>query len=400
MATPPVPAIAALAANGVASPVDREPLTLAVASGVDARLVIDGATANLTRPDADDRAIPLSERPDAHHLRGLRSVTVTVGAAGGAAASRWLRDLAATGTVLVADDAAVREAGTRDDGDDDGWDTGVLAVARGPLPVPDDVIGWERRSVRQRRAALVAGRNEQGTGWPSATAVLCTRRPERLTRAVEQIAAQRYDPLQVVVVCHGAGFDEALLAAATERVSRPLTVVHVDAAVPFGAALQRGCERAEGRLVTKVDDDDEYGPWHVHDLVLAHGYSGATVVGKFPSAVYLEELDQTVWRDDHPPERFDARVAGGTLLLARDDLVAAGGWPSVARGVDTRLLEAIAAAGGTVYRTHPLGYLLTRHSDRHTWQVDDGAFLRTSSRQWLGRYEGTLERGAGERGAS
>ena len=373
MATPPAPP---LAATDIPGPVGREPLMLAVAGGVDARLVLDGATAILARPGEDDRAVPLSERPGAHTLRGLRSVTVAAGAVGSQSASRWLRDLAATGTVLVAED----EGG--------GWDAGVLAVARESLPAPDDVIGWERRSVRQRRAALVATRDEEGTGWPGATAVLCTRRPERLVRAVEQISAQRYDPLQVVVVCHGAGFDDALLSAATEQVARPLTVISVDAAVPFGTALQRGCERAAGRLVTKVDDDDEYGPWHVHDLVLAHGYSGATVVGKFPSAVYLEELDQTVWRDDHPPERFDARVAGGTLLLSRDDLVAAGGWPSVAHGVDTRLIEAVAAAGGTVYRTHPLGYLLTRHSDRHTWQVDDGAFLRTSSRQWLGRLRG------------
>ena len=37
---------------------------------------------------------------------------------------------------------------------------------------------------------------------------------------------------------------------------------------------------AQGTLLTKVDDDDLYGPEHVWDLVLARCYSGAAVVGK------------------------------------------------------------------------------------------------------------------------
>ena len=38
--------------------------------------------------------------------------------------------------------------------------------------------------------------------------------------------------------------------------------------------------------------------------------------------------------------------------------------------VDAQLLAAVRAAGGAIYRTHGLGYLLRRNATGHTWQVD------------------------------
>ena len=47
-----------------------------------------------------------------------------------------------------------------------------------------------------------------------------------------------------------------------------------------------------------------------------------------------------------------------------------GGFRSVRKYVDAQLLSAVRAAGGAIYRTHGLGYLLRRTPSGHTWQVD------------------------------
>jgi hypothetical protein len=140
---------------------------------------------------------------------------------------------------------------------------------------------------------------------------------------------------------------------------------------------------ATGQLVTKVDDDDHYGPEHIWDLVLARHYTAATVVGKGSEFVYLEPKNLTV-RRRMGAEFFTDTVAGGTIALSRDDLAAAGGWPPVPRSVDRALLDRVIDGGGTVYRTHPIGFVYTRHGDGHTWETDLAYFLRDPLRKWRG----------------
>ena len=92
--------------------------------------------------------------------------------------------------------------------------------------------------------------------------------------------------VQVVIGLHGVDVDDGRITDFIERAGlgasgRPTVVVHrIDHDVPFGRAMQETCDRADGLLITKVDDDDYYAPEHVWDLVLARMYSGAQLVGK------------------------------------------------------------------------------------------------------------------------
>ena len=97
-----------------------------------------------------------------------------------------------------------------------------------------------------------------------------------------------------------------------------------------------------------MDDDDLYGPDHVWDLVLAHEYSGAHLVGKGIENVYLREVDRTVKRQSGQAETYTNDLAGGTLLVARHDLARFGGWPRVPRAEDNLLIQAILDAGGRI----------------------------------------------------
>lgn len=255
---------------------------------------------------------------------------------------------------------------------------GLLAS---PLPARDaDPLDWEVRSVQQRRLAL----RHHGAGLgrigrpPAVSAVLVTKRPQLAAGAVAALAAQTYPDLEIVLGVHGGSPPPDLPAG-----DRPLQVVPVPAAQNLGEALAVASARASGTLITKVDDDDRYGPEHIWDLVLAWRYAGATVVGRGAEFVYLEPKGITVRRRMAAETDTDT-VAGGTLTLPRDALAGTGGWPAVPRSVDRALLDQVLAAGGTVYRTHPIGFIYTRHGDGHTWDPGLEYFLRDPVRTWRG----------------
>lgn len=223
---------------------------------------------------------------------------------------------------------------------------------------------------------------------PSVSVVLATRRPEKLASALAQLARQSWEALEVVVVLHG--FDAGLpqVRRAVEAYPGELQVRSVPADMIFGEVLNAGVRAASGDLVCKMDDDDWYGPHHVRDLVHAKDFSGATLVGAQVEFVYLESLDITTRR---PPlgEQYSDHVAGGTMMLGRDELRALGGWRPVHRAVDRCLLQAVKAAGGLIYRSHGQNYMMHRHSGAdshggHTWNPEDSIFLQSVAEQWDG----------------
>jgi hypothetical protein len=261
-------------------------------------------------------------------------------------------------------------------------------------PKDTDPIARELASVRQRRAAM----RRHATAFalpratkdtfptlttpPAVTALLMTRRPDRLATVLADLEAQTYPEIEIVVGLHGVDLTETLRRQLDAH-ARPTRLVTVHKGVGFGEALGEATRHASGSLLTKVDDDDLYGPEHIWDLVLARHYSGAEVVGKGAEFVYLEPRDQTV-RRRMGNEFYTDVVAGGTMLLAKGDLEAVGGWRPVTRSVDRALLDRVLADGGLVYRTHGFGFIYTRHGDGHTWDPGLDYFARDPVRTWNG----------------
>lgn len=251
----------------------------------------------------------------------------------------------------------------------------------------DDADERESRSIRTRRIALrehsFRSRARQlgeaalddPPEVPSVSILLATKRPHLLGWAVENVARQDYPRLQLVLSLHGDGFEAAAVDGLVGRLSIPSRVVRVGGSKPLGSVLNAAVKEANGTLLTKMDDDDLYGRDHIWDLVLAHEYSDAPLVGKALETVYFADRDQTVRRLRGQGEMYNRHVAGGTLLISRHDLDRVGGWQRVPSGVDVALAAGVLRAGGSVYRTHGAGYVMVRHGDAHTWNADDSEFL-------------------------
>ena len=241
-------------------------------------------------------------------------------------------------------------------------------------------IGMRRAALRAhslgaRARQLCAAARVDPPELPLVSVLLATRRPGRLAAAMANVARQRYPRLELVLALHGPGFEEAAVARACAGFANPPTVLRVGAERPLGAVLAAATEAAAGPLLAKMDDDDVYGAEHLWDLVLAHEYSGAALVGKFPATVYLARPDRTVRRRRVRTECWSRSITGGAMLVGRAGLERAGGWRPVRRHVDAALVDDVARAGGGVYRTHDAGYILVRHGGGHTWEADDAEFL-------------------------
>lgn len=272
----------------------------------------------------------------------------------------------------------------------------ALALAWAQAPGPDaDLLTRTVASVDQRRAAhryastdaaleRAVGQRRARPAAPAVSILLSTVRPELLTPMLDRIAAFDYPSLQVVIGLHRDDADaEPVRREAVER-GLDAVVMAIPSSVSFGDALGRLSARADGDLLTKMDDDDYYGPDHVWDLVLAHRHSGAALVGKVAEYVHLEPLAITVRREGMAHETYSPAIAGGTMLIARGDLDTVGGWRPVPRSVDLGLIARVRREGGVVYRTHGLGYLYVRKGEGHTWDPGLGYFLKRNGEQWSG----------------
>ncbi|MFD0887127.1 glycosyltransferase, partial [Streptosporangium algeriense] len=265
-----------------------------------------------------------------------------------------------------------------------------------------DALDREQYSVRLRRCALdlhgvegrwralATARGLRAPGPRTVSVLLCTRRPDMVGFALRQAGRQRGPEVEVVLTLHGFQADHPDVAAAVSAHKGTITVVEADARMVFGEALNQAAERASGAWLTKMDDDDWYGPGHLSDLLLAQRYSGADLVGSAPEFVHLERIGVTV-RRDMATELYTGIVAGGTMLLSRAAFDDVGGFRPIPRTVDGQLLQSVTAAGGRVYRTHGLNYVLRRREAAgHTWQEPINAFLRSFRRQWRGFHANPL----------
>ncbi len=289
-------------------------------------------------------------------LRTLRSVACIDLGGGGAPEAALLARLAMTGVVLTTGRLPTPQLLAPE----------LLAIiAEDP---PTGPMEWEIRSVRQRREAM----RRHATGLilppavgmpyalPTVSALLVVTGVDRAAGAIATVSAQTYTELEIVLGLHGIGRSDVV--AAVGRTTRPLRVVEIPAGRTPAEALGEVTARARGSLLARFDEDDNYGCEHLWDLVLARHYSGATVVGKASEFVFLKQLGVTVRRTGLTSETYATRVAGGTLLMSRGDLDAAGGWRPLNPPVGHGLLDRVKHNGGLTYRTHAIGFVHTRRA--------------------------------------
>ncbi len=298
-----------------------------------------------------------------------------------------LRALTACGALLVVRSASLRVSltadgftCTEDDPSEGADETGLLACyARSAAASRDALIRADAllRHTPLNGASLLS--------LPSVSVTLSSKRADDLDRCLAFLAAQDYPAYEVVVGTHGFQPDPQTRRRWLGLLPDRLRLVGFSEGVAFGDVLGALARVADGDLLTKVDDDDSYGPGHLTDLVVALRASGADLVSKSSRFTYFADEDVTLDRANLASERFDATPAGGTLMLSRGTLAGVGGWSRSVRHVDTDLVTRLSTSGAVRYRTAALGYVYVRRWGGHTWAADHEELAKQAVHRYAGK---------------
>jgi hypothetical protein len=269
-----------------------------------------------------------------------------------------------------------------------------------PASTTEDIIGHlqtlthhptrERHSVPARRHVLTRHtrkhRFEQILSHldiptiptPRISILLATKRPENLDQALANVTAQNWPNKELLVILHGEGnFDLDQIRKLTSRLPYPTQILPCPSTWTLGDCLNTGLHHATGTYISKMDDDDHYGPNHLLDLHTAHDYSNADVTGKWANIVYLATRNLTIDYQAIKTESFGRHLPGATML-ARREVLARYRFSRVNRSIDSTLWSRMKSDDLRLYSTHRFNFIRVRHGE-HTFVSGDESFLAAST---------------------
>ncbi len=262
----------------------------------------------------------------------------------------------------------------------DGWPQKIDPL-RKPFARERESIFW-RRKVMQDHSHLA--RFEQLIDFlkiprrprEKISIIHSTSRPDYLEHAIANIKSQTYPNIELLLILHGSGFNIKKVKKVLSSCDFPIEVIQRPKTSLFGDNLNIAVDKAVGELVTKMDDDDWYGPEHLEDLYLAYSYSGADIVGKWGNFVYLQNSNRMISFATQREEKYVHQLPGATILASKEMLQKVR-FGRVKRAIDSELHRRLAMRGGRLYSTHRYNFIRVRH-DNHTYEREDDAFLASA----------------------
>lgn len=208
--------------------------------------------------------------------------------------------------------------------------------------------------------------------------ILSTRRPKNIRSILTQIEKQSIKPKQVALLLHGASDSEFKNASEiVAKSSLNIEMKLVDATMIFGEVLNTGLDMLDTEYVTKIDDDDYYGPNHLLDLYVAKLHTGADFVGKWNNWVHIESDKKTYnWVPEYRNKKV-RHLPGGTFLVKTSTLKQLR-FGLVRRAIDSELFRRAEKRGAVLYSTYRYNYVRKRGDD-HTYKTSDADFKSRSN---------------------
>jgi len=224
-----------------------------------------------------------------------------------------------------------------------------------------------------------------GAPRSSLSVLLPTIRPQNLEKVFRTLAGQRGVEPELVLLTHGFQLSAERLAELSEKSGlRNVVLLEAPRDVSLGECLNMCVAAASGQVLTKMDDDDHYGPHYLSDQLHALSYSGADVVGKQAHYMHLETTNAAILRFAAREHRFTDFVMGPTIMAHRE-VFTDHPFLQVSIGEDTGFLRAAHAAGRIIYSADRFNYFQVRTGDGHTWQVEDAELLASGDLKFYGK---------------
>lgn len=232
--------------------------------------------------------------------------------------------------------------------------------------------------------------------YPKVSVVIATLRPNDLENILVQMLNQTLPKFELLLGLHDIDLNPKHKALITKLKSRKVSVLFYKfpKSATLGGILTSLCKSSSGTFISKVDDDDYYGPEHLRDLVDTALDTNAEVVGRAMNYVYLEPLAITVRRFStigiQAVELWSDWVCGGTILIKREAGSAAGWFGNGTTAVDRYLLSHVTENGGKIWRTFGAGYIYRRTFTSHTYITNYSKYLNNANEQRVGIWSDSI----------
>ncbi|CAM3203982.1 Spore protein YkvP [Corynebacterium gottingense] len=237
---------------------------------------------------------------------------------------------------------------------------------------------WGQHTYAHRAARVVEvalGTSTELQKPPRVSVIASTNRPDQLGHLFNQVGRQRGVEVELCLMQHGFDLGEAELhQLASEHDIDVLKIRSADESLTLGECLNELVAISSSPYISKMDDDDFYGEHYLFDLVQAHRFSGADLIGKQAVYVDLVESGAKVLRSPEKEHRWTEFVAGPTLFGPRETFEEFP-FASKTRGEDSDLLNRLVRAGKRIYSSDRFNFVQVRHGNSHTWESGDLEFL-------------------------
>ncbi len=219
---------------------------------------------------------------------------------------------------------------------------------------------------------------------PVVSALVPTIRPHQIEHVFSTVGSQVDVEVEVVLLTHGFEVpeDEVRRLAEKHGVGR-FKLLTASRDVTLGECLNRCVAVSTGQVLTKMDDDDYYGPRYLLDLLHALDYSKADVVGKQAHYMYFESNNATALRISHMEHRMTRFVMGPTITASRE-VFESHPFEALNRGEDTAFLKAVSTAGGSIYSADRFNFCQYRKGEGHTWDASDEELAASGEIKFFG----------------
>ncbi|MCX7542892.1 glycosyltransferase [Corynebacterium sp. P5848] len=224
------------------------------------------------------------------------------------------------------------------------------------------------------------GLGETRRSRPTVSALVSTNRPTQIDHVLDSVVAMNgvnNIDVQLCLLTHGFRGDSSIVERASQLGLSGTVLIHEPASTPLGSCYNKLAAVANGEVVAKIDDDDLYGPHYLSDQVYALDYSGADVVGKQAHYTWFESSNCTSIVSPEREHKLTHFVAGPTIVTWRKTLLETP-FREINRGEDTKFLQDVIDAGGTIYSADRYNFVRVRGSHGHTWALSDWEMLAKS----------------------
>lgn len=204
--------------------------------------------------------------------------------------------------------------------------------------------------------------------------ILPTVRPDKLQNIIQNVSTQQGVDIELVLGTHGFALTKEQQKQLTEGLPGvTVKVLELPQHLTLGECLNTLIDQASGQIISKMDDDDIYGPYYLQDQINFLKLSHADVVGKHTRMMHIKSEDLYVKYQPGHEMQATTFVAGPTIT----------GWAEIFKelgfarktiGEDTDFLERCLDAGYKIYSTDSSNFIQVREGDAtgsdHTWEID------------------------------